>query len=376
MTRKTPAQTAPADCDDQALNVALDLVCNPTMGRDPEELEAAQALYRLYNSLRYGFKVLLTNFVNDRQYLSVRDQLPPRPTDDSPTAMAAYKEARKRLIYAPVKVAVERYMEDNLQQAGTEAEFLRQYSASSDATMRALIERLLDTAVARYWVELQLNPESEKQQPEMIKIQMIDGRSVPVSEADQRKFMRQCLLRLNQQELEVKQKFNQQRGHKESHIGTVIARGGHVAPPGASNFLVDTEPGPYCVLSLDFHTAQWECLARLLNQQSSFRYADEQRKVAPTGVLIRATRDTQHEFPLGNVGLLQDLRADWRKPLQIPHLTWNHGEPPILLRFTDTRFIEDSWYWQALTDLHQSEVAKFHQAKQAAQATTIDTARP
>ncbi|MBD2078264.1 hypothetical protein H6F86_31125 [Phormidium sp. FACHB-592] len=366
MQKCTPA---PSDCDPQAFALAQDIVLNPTMGKTTEELETAQALYKLYNSLRYGFKTLLTNFINDRQYMAVRDQLPRRSDENAPSAMAEYKEARRRMIYAPVKAAVEAYMEQNLQAAGTEAEFLKNFGANSEQTIRALIERLLDLAVERYWVEVQLNPDTEKRQPEIIKVKLEDGRPVEVSEQEQRKHMRQCLLRLNQQELEARQRQfgNRSNTHKESHIDTVMARGGPVAQPGASNFVVTEQSGvgQYCVLLLDFNTSEWECLARLRNQQSSFTYADEQRKAAPQGVLIRAFRDAQNEFPLGTVGALQDIDCKWRKPLQIPHLQAREGQAPVLVSFMDTKRIEGTWYMNALTEMLEEYKVQFHRKSEA-----------
>jgi len=359
----TTRSTNTPDCDSSALSLAQDLVLNPTMGKTAEELEAAQALYKLYNSLRYGFKTMLVGFINDRQYLSVRDQLPRRDSE-SPAAMAVYKEARKRLIYTPVKVAVEQYMEANLTAAGSEAEFLRNFGADSEETIRSLIERLLDLAVERYWVEVQLNPDTEKRQPEIIKVRLEDGRTVDVSEHEQRKHMRQCLLRLNQQELDAKQRQfgDRTHTHKESHIDTVMARGGPVAQPGASNFVVTEQQGvgQYCVLLLDFNTSEWECLARIRNQQSSFTYADQQRKAAPQGVLIRAFRDTQNEFPLGKVGTLQNIDPKWRKPLQIPHLEAREREAPLLVSFLDTKLLEGTWYMKALNGLLEQYKAQFH----------------
>jgi len=362
-----PNRKKPDDshCDSSALSIAQDLVFNPTHGKSVEEIETAQALFKLYNSLRYGFKALLIGFINDRQYQSVRDQLPRRDSD-SPEAMSEYKEARKRLIYNPVKAAVEAFMEANLQTAGTEAEWLRGYGTNSESTIRALIERLLDLAVERYWAEVQLNPDSEKRQPEMIKVRLEDGEAIAVTPEEQRKYMRQCLLRLNQQELDAKQRqFGARTNtHNPSHIDTVMARGGAVAKPGASNFVVtdaQSELGQYAVVSFDFNSSQWECLARVRNQQSSFTYADQQRKVALPGALIRAFRDTQNEFPLGKVGTLQDMDAKWRKPLQIPHLQNVEGQAPVLVSFADTKQLEGTWYMGALTEMLEQYKAQFLQ---------------
>jgi|GEM_PF-7041610 len=366
MSNRKTADTA--QCDSSALSIAQDLVFNPTYGKSIEEVETAQALYKLYNSLRYGFKSMLIGFINDRQYLQVRDQLPRRDSE-SPEALAEYKEARKRLIYTPVKLAVEAFMEQNLQTAGTEAEWLRGYGTNSESTIRALIERLLDLAVERYWAEVQLNPDSEKRQPEMIKVRLEDGEAIAVTPEEQRKYMRQCLLRLNQQELDAKQRQfgDRTNTHNQNHIDTVMARGGAVARPGASNFVVtDTETlGQYAIVSLDFNSSQWECLARIRNQQSSFKYADEQRKVAPPGVLIRAFRDAQNEFPLGKVGTLQDMDAKWHKPLQIPHLQSRAGEAPVMVKFTDTKLLEGTWYMNALNTMLEQYNAQFlHQSWQ------------
>ena len=366
------------DYDATALKLAHNLVMDPTGGRTTEEIESVQALFKLYNSLRYGFKAMLTNFVNDRQYRLVRDQLP-RRDNDSLEAMTAYKEARRRLIYQPVKLAVEQFMEANLQAAGSEAEFLRNYGANSESTIRALIERLLDLAIQRYWIEVALNPDTEKRQPEIIKVRMEDGQAVELADAEQRKHMRQCLLRLNQQELEEKQRLfgDRDRTHSTQRIDTVMARGGPVARPGDSNFVVagqtgQTELGQYCVVALDFRTSEWECLARIRSQQESFKYADEQRRVAQKGVLIRAFRDAQNEFPIGRVGTLQSLDPKWRRPLQIPHLEPRAGQAPLLVSFTDTKHLEGTWYMDALNDLLEQHKAHFHQ--NTAQATgDVDT---
>ena len=363
-----PLRTATPNCDASALSIAQNLVFNPTNGKSVEEIETAQALYKLYNSLRYGFKTMLINFINDRQYQSVRDQLP-RRDGDSPDALAEYKEARKRLIYTPVKLAVEAFMEQSLQTAGTEAEWLRSYSANSESTIRALIERLLDLAVERYWAEVQMSPGTEKRQPEMIKVRLEDGQAVEVTPEEQRKYMRQCLLRLNQQELDERTRLfgNRTNTHKEGHIDTVMARGGTVGRPGDPNFVVPDNGSaavPYCVLSLNFNTSQWECLARMNSQQRSFTYADEQRRVAAPGVLIRAFRDAQTEFPLGQVGTLQDINPRWRKPLQIPHLQAQEGEAPVLVSFSDTKQLEGTWYMNALNDLLSQYKAQFHRKAQ------------
>jgi len=261
-------------------------------------------------------------------------------------------------------------MEANLQTAGTEAEWLRGYGTNSESTIRALIERLLDLAVERYWAEVQLNPDSEKRQPEMIKVRLEDGEAIAVTPEEQRKYMRQCLLRLNQHELDAKQRQfgTRTNTHNPSHIDTVMARGGAVAKPGASNFVVtdaQSELGQYAVVSLDFNSSQWECLARVRNQQSSFTYADQQRKVALPGALIRAFRDTQNEFPLGKVGTLQDMDAKWRKPLQIPHLQSCAGEAPVMVKFTDTKLLEGTWYMNALNTMLEQYKAQFlHQSWQ------------
>lgn len=361
---KANPQTSHHDCDPQALKLAMSLVSNPTMGKDLEEIEAAQALYKVYSSLYYGFKVLITNFANDRQYMAVRDQLPPNPGNSAPAELAAYKEARKRLIYAPVKVAVQQYMDATLQSAGSEADFLKDFSAGSEETMRALIERLLDSAVERYWLELTVAPDSEKKQPEMIRVKVEDGESVELTEVEHRQNMRQCLLRLNEAELANKRQMNAKTGHSEKHIDTVVGRGGYVGKPGANDYLVTEDTlGTYCVLSLDFNTWEWECLARVRSQQSSFTYADAQRKAAAPGVLLRAVRDTPVEFPAGQVGRLQDLRPALFKALQIPHIQPRAGEPPIMAKFADTKLIEETTYWESLQKLFEQHQQQYQAVK-------------
>ncbi|XHX79494.1 MAG: hypothetical protein RBJ76_06080 [Stenomitos frigidus ULC029] len=372
MTRAKQNETAKlrqfGECDQAALEAARSLIFNPSMGKSQEEIETAQTLYAIYNSLQYGYKQLLTEFGNEKQYSAVRDQLPNELKNGTEADKQQLKEARRRLLYEPVKIAVAEFMEQTLQNAGSEAEFLRNFSSTSEETMQALIEGLLSQAVERYWLELTLNPQTEKRQPEMSKVKVLEGRGVEITIAEQSRQMRACLLRINEQQ--QRQRLLHTRKYEQSgHADTVAARGGYVAKPGASNHIVTQgtqgTTQTYAVIQLDFNRGEWECLGRQSNQQDGLRYADTQRRAAAQFVLLRTVRDLRERFPSGDYGELADLTGDWLKTLQIPHIA-SSSDGPMLVLYADSDKLKESPVRLALEEMLQKYREKHRAAVEAA----------